>query len=274
MVRKLLLLTFLAAPFLAAGCSTSDDDDGLGGSHCNTDAYLTATCAGPTGCSCDTGTTPDDDDPTRVCGDGVTDGTSDNFCCFDSGFTAGSCTPSQGTTDQCAEGTYGFECATGDTDPASQDSSLSACSVPVGDSDTSFYCCTYTADTTGGGGGGTVVIPANCTAEPDVTSTCGTGAVGYACDEGTDPESDDPTRVCSTPSLASGEDDYCCYEGFSTTGGTCTPDDGVTDSCGAGSYGFSCAAGDTDPTSQDPNLTSCSVPADGGDADLYCCSYN
>jgi hypothetical protein len=268
MVRKLLLLTFLAAPFLAAGCSTSDDDDS--GDNCNVDADISSTCGGATGYSCNSGTTPDDDDPTRVCGAGVTaaDG-SDTYCCYDSGFTAGSCTPDDTTTDSCEAGSFGFICAAGDTDPSTQDSSLGSCSAPANGGTADLYCCTYSAS---GGGGGGVTIPTNCTAASDVTDSCGSGN-GYACNPGTTPEDDDPTRICSQPTVNGGEDDFCCYDsGF--TAGSCTPSDATTDACAEGTYGFTCAAGDTDPSTQDSNLSACSVPAGDSDTDFYCCTYN
>jgi hypothetical protein len=273
MVKKLLLLTFLAAPFLAAGCSTSDDTTGA--TNCNQSSTVSATCqSGSTGYACDSGTTPDDDDPTFVCSAGVAADGSDNFCCFDSGFTTtgGSCAPDDGVTDSCAEGTYGFTCAPGDTDPSTQDPNLTACSAPAGTATADLYCCTYSATTPGGGGN---PIPANCSADATVTTACGGTANGYSCDIGTTPEDDDPTRVCSQPTADGSSDDFCCYDsGFSTTGGSCTPDDSVSDACAEGTYGFSCAAGDTDPTTQDSALTSCSVPDTSTNADLYCCSYN
>ena len=116
------------------------------------------------------------------------------------------------------------------------------------------------------------MYPTNCNV--DTTLTCASGSTGYACDIGTDPESDDDTRICSTPTPGATEDDYCCADsGFSTSGGSCVPDDGVSDSCEDGSYGFNCAAGDSDPTTQDSALDQCSHPDTSTDSDLYCCTY-
>ena len=103
--------------------------------------------------------------------------------------------------------------------------------------------CSNSDDTTGGGGGGgTIVTPAGCNA--DTTLSCAGGSTGFACDIGSNPEDEDSSLSCSDPALASGEDDYCCFTGFTGSSTTCTPEDDVTLACDAGNVGFCGAAGD------------------------------
>jgi hypothetical protein len=116
-------------------------------------------------------------------------------------------------------------------------------------------------------------VPANCTTA-DVG--CTGDAVGYACDTGDNPEKEDPTLSCSTPTLSAGEDDYCCFTGFTGSSTTCSQDDSLTTACpDADSYGYQCASASDDPTSLDGSL-SCSngVPDSDGTHTDFCCTLN
>jgi hypothetical protein len=166
---------------------------------------------------------------------------------------------------------FGYQCVRGDG-PATYDTSL-ACGAPTPDADGIHddYCCSLTASSGSSSGG---PPPAGCTLQS--TLGCTGGASGFACAVGDDPETEDPTLSCSTPALASGEDDYCCFtvpSGFGVA--TCVPDDGLTSVCpDPTSYGYACASGD-DPATYDASLV-CSTPTPDPDGihDDYCCTYN
>jgi hypothetical protein len=278
MVKKLVLLAFLAAPFLAAGCSNSDDDTSPGGgtitppAGCNADSTLSCS-GGSTGFACDIGSNPESEDSSLSCSDPNTDSNSeDDYCCF-TGFTGSSttCTPDDDVSLACADGTFGFSCVTGD-DPTTYDATLVCSDSSDTGSGESDFCCVYGGTATGGdddNGGGTP--PTGCTV--DTTLDCsGSGAIGYACTIGDNPEAEDDSLSCSDPNTDSNnEDDYCCFTGFTGSSTTCQPDDDVTLACDTG-YGFSCVTGD-DPTTYDASLT-CSDSTDTEDGEsLFCCTY-
>ena len=281
MVRKFVLLAFLAAPFLAAGCSTSDDTTGPGPgpgpgptplpapTGCNVDTTLSCS-GGSTGFACDIGSNPEDEDSTLSCSTPALASGEDDYCCY-AGFTGSSttCQPDDSLTAACPDPTsYGYTCAAGDN-PVTYDATLN-CSDPTPDGDSDDFCCTYGTVSTGGDdGGGT--IPAGCNAD-DTLDCSGSGAQGFACDIGSNPEDEDSSLSCSNPALASGEDDYCCFTGFTGTSTTCEPNDDLTDACpDENSYGYTCAAGD-DPKTYDSTLN-CSDPTPNGDEDDFCCEY-
>ena len=236
---------------------------------CSTDG--TVSCSGgATGFSCAVGDNPEAEDTSLSCSTPTTSGGQDLYCCYQ-GFTGSTttCYPDDSLTAACPDPTsYGYVCAAGD-DPTTYDGSLN-CSTPTPDGPNDDFCCTY-----GGGGGGSssgVVVPTGCTL--DNTLGCVGGADGYACAIGSNPETEDPSLSCSTPALASGEDDYCCYSGFTGSSTTCYADDSLTSACpDPTSYGYVCAAGD-DPTSYDATLV-CSTPVPDPDGvhDDFCCTY-
>jgi hypothetical protein len=195
----------------------------------------------------------------------------DLYCCFtDPGFPASTCTPDDQITSVCPDPTsYGYKCAVGD-DPTSYDSYL-VCSQPVADADgvSSDYCCTYDDTGSGSSSGG---IPAGCTADSSVS--CTSGSDGYSCAAGDNPEVEDPTLSCSTPTASGPDDLYCCYSGGTWSSSTCVPDDTITSICpDPTTYGYQCAAGDN-PVTYDSSLTNCSQPTPDGSFDDFCCSYN
>jgi hypothetical protein len=99
----------------------------------------------------------------------------------------------------CRRGSTGFTCSTG-VNPEELDSSLS-CSIPVRDSAGDHFCCFVWR------GGST------CTPDDNVTSFCSDpSSFGYSCAPNDNPETTDPTLVCSTPSVdpVTGGDDFCC----------------------------------------------------------------
>ena len=171
------------------------------------------------------------------------------------------------TTLSCAGGSTGFACDIG-SNPEDEDSSLSSSDTGTGESD---FCCVYAGTgVTGGDDTGGGPAPTGCNV--DTTLDCSGNSIGYACDEGDNPEAEDDSLSCSDPALAAGEDDYCCFTGFTGSSTTCTPDDDVTLACDTG-YGFSCAEGD-DPTTYDSSLN-CSDSTDTEDGEsLFCCTYD
>jgi hypothetical protein len=194
----------------------------------------------------------------------------DLYCCFtDPGFPANTCTPDDQLTTACPDPTsYGFVCPAAD-DPSNYDANLN-CSSPTPDGANDDFCCTYLdngGSSSSGSGGG---LPAGCTL--DNSLGCTTGADGYACAIGDNPETEDPTLSCSTPALAAGEDDYCCYAGFTGSQSTCYADDSLTSACpDPTSYGYVCAANDN-PMTYDSSLT-CSTPTPDGANDDFCCTF-
>jgi len=122
------------------------------------------------------------------------------------------------------------------------------------------------------GSSGGIVAPTGCAA--DATVSCSAGSDGFSCAAGDNPEVEDPSLSCSTPTASGSQDLYCCYTGFTGTSSTCVPDDNLTAVCpDPTSYGYICASGD-DPTSYDPSLT-CSTPTPDADGvhDDFCCTY-
>jgi hypothetical protein len=242
---------------------------------CNQDSSVICTGGGD-GFSCASGDNPEAEDPTYSCSTPVTDPTTggDDYCCIS--FTVGgssTCTADDGLTTVCPDpDSYGYVCDSGD-DPTTLDASLN-CSMGVADADGVHddFCCTLTGGTSSSSSSSGGAPPSGCTA--DSTLGCTTGADGYACAIGDNPETEDPTLSCSTPALASGEDDYCCYSGFTGDSTTCAPDDGLTQACpDPTSYGYICASGD-DPTSYDSSLNcSGSVADPDGVHDDFCCTF-
>ncbi len=110
-----------------------------------------------------------------------------------------------------------------------------------------------------------IAPPAGC--ETDSSLVCRHGSTGFRCTAGTNPEDVDSNLSCSIGVADGPDDDYCCFT--FRTGTSCTPDDNVSLGCVAGTFGYSCAAGD-DPTSLDPTLN-CSAPTPNGPDDDFCC---
>jgi hypothetical protein len=127
--------------------------------------------------------------------------------------------------------------------------------------------CPSSSTTSGGGGG----PPANCTA--DTTLSCEGDSIGYACDIGSNPEDEDTSLSCSDPAMAAGEDDYCCFTGFTGSSSSCVADDSVDCSAGADSFGYSCADSTDDPTTLDSSLNCSGGVADGSKTD-FCCAFD
>jgi hypothetical protein len=271
MVRKVALVTMLAAGLCGTACSDTPapdtEDDVQAG--CNVD--ITLSCpAGSTGFACDIGSNPESEDPALSCTDPKPDGDNDDdYCCF-TGFTGNSttCQPDDDVSLACADGTFGFSCVIGDV-PTTFDATL-VCSdssdAVTGESD---FCCVYGDTATGDDDGGTA--PPGCTADPTLDCS-GSGAIGYACTIGDNPEAEDTSLACSDPNTdADNEDDYCCFTGFTGSSTTCIPDDDVTLACDEG-YGFSCVTGD-DPTTYDASLTCSDSKETEAGASLFCCTY-
>ena len=235
---------------------------------CTQDNSVSCT-GGATGFSCDVGSNPEAEDSSLSCSTPTTTGGQDLYCCYQ-GFTGSptTCYADDSLTAACPDPTsYGYVCAAGD-DPTSYDGSLN-CSVPTPDGANDDFCCTYGGGSSSSSGG---TVPAGCTL--DTTLNCVGGADGYACAIGDNPEAEDPSLSCSTPALAAGEDDYCCYSGFAGSSTTCYPDDSLTAVCpDPTSYGYVCASGD-DPTTYDATLN-CSSPTPDADGvhDDFCCTY-
>jgi hypothetical protein len=115
------------------------------------------------------------------------------------------------------------------------------------------------------GASGTLGPPGSCTTNASLQ--CISGAYGWSCPAGYNPEDQVAGLSCSIPVADGPNDDFCCFQW--TYGTTCTPDDTITAVCTPGTYGFVCQAGD-DPHSLDPTLT-CSVPTPVGPHDEFCC---
>jgi len=116
--------------------------------------------------------------------------------------------------------------------------------------------------------------PVGCTV--DDTISCTGGADGYACAAGDNPEAENSSLSCSTPiASADGEDDYCCFAGFTGNSSNCEQDDDLASVCpDPDSYGYQCDAGD-DPTSYDSQLNcSPNTPDPDGVHDDFCCTYD
>ena len=173
------------------------------------------------------------------------------------------------STLSCAGGSTGFACDVGDN-PETEDSTLS-CSDPNTDADNEDDYCCFTGFT----GSSTT-----CSPDDDVSLACEDGTFGFSCATGDDPTTFDATLVCSDSSdTGTGESDFCCVYGGTSTGGGDdtgggTPPTGCTaDStldCSGNSFGYACTIGDN-PETEDSSL-SCSDPnTDSDNEDDYCC---
>ena len=271
-----LLFSVLAGSLAMAGCSSSTTG-GTGGTSgtgseppvtgCTQDSTLSCD-GGGFGYACDAGDNPENYD-SLVCSDPTANGSEDDFCCVVDSTPVSGCTPDDNITAACAEG-YGFSCAAGDN-PDTGDGSL-VCSDPTPDGSNDDFCCNYTGSTSSSGGSSGGVVPTGCTADSTVDCS-GSGADGYSCGAGDNPENYD-NLVSSDPTPNGSDDDFCCFDGgtdFSST--TCEPDDTISGFCDPGSYGFQCASGD-DPSTYDATLNcSTNQPDPDGVHDDYCCTY-
>jgi len=151
---------------------------------------------------------------------------------------------------------------------------LAIAAVGGGSTGAELGCSSSSGDdgSSGGSSGGNLPDPTGCTA--DDTLDCSGGGTGFACSTGDNPQDEDPTYSCSTPQSSAGEDDYCCFTGFTGGTTTCAPDDDLTSICpDPDSYGFQCDTGD-DPTTYDSTLNcSTNTPDPDGVHDDYCCDY-
>jgi hypothetical protein len=240
---------------------------------CNPDSTIDCS-GGGYGYSCAAGDNPEAEDSTLSCSVPTADGPNDDFCCFTWTAPAGSsCTPDDDLTAQCPDpDSYGYQCQDPTDDPTSLDPTLN-CSTGVADGSATDFCCTYGTVSSSGGTSSGGTIPAGCTLDSSVDCS-GSGADGYSCAAGDNPEAEDSSLSCSVPTTDSnGNDDYCCF-GWTYGTSTCTPDDDLTSACpDPDSYGYQCDSGD-DPTSLDPTLNcSTNTPDPDGVHDDYCCTY-
>ena len=283
-LRKLSRLAPFATLLVAVACSTSSSSGTPTSTaisppaNCNEDDML-ACSQGSTGFACQSGTNPEAEDDTLACSTPVTAGNTDEFCCFtvpgaDDGDDS-SCQPDD--TIACQTNTVGYSCSTGD-DPTSLDSTLTCSASSTSDDGdgglgVSDYCCAKSGTVTGDDDDDDpdASPPAGCT----TAGACTGDSVGYSCGPGVNPEKVDPSLACSAPIAgANGKEMYCCFTGFrDPSAGTCQPDDDVSLACASGTFGFSCAVGDSDPTTQDDSLSACSASTTMGDQDDYCCAY-
>jgi hypothetical protein len=120
-----------------AGCTASADvGPPAPPSGCSADNSVS--CSEGTGWSCAAGDNPENETSGLSCSDPTSDGSNDDFCCFE--WTYGStCTPDDALTTACQSGSYGYRCQAGD-DPSSLDSSLN-CSSPTPDGADDDFCC-------------------------------------------------------------------------------------------------------------------------------------
>jgi hypothetical protein len=271
------ILLFLGTAVAVVGCQAQAGigvEPDIGG--CGQDS--TVDCSGGGwGYSCAAGDNPENEDSSLSCSIPTPDPNgNDDYCCFTWSPSGGgsTCTPDDSLTSACpGPDSYGYVCADPSDDPTSLDPSLN-CSqgVPDADGTSTDFCCNY-GEPYGGSSGG-VVYPTGCSADPTVDCS-GSGADGYSCASGDNPEAEDPSLSCSDPTPdGSGNDAYCCFS-WSYGTSSCTPDDGLTSACpDPTSYGYRCADPNDDPTSLDPSLTcSAGVPdPDGTDTD-FCCTY-
>ncbi len=284
MLRKLSLLATLAALLVVAACSTSSSSGTPTNTaiappaNCNEDDMLECS-GGSTGFACQSGTDPEGEDATLACSTPVTAGNTDEYCCFSVPGDDDDSTCQPDDTIACETSTVGYSCAVGD-EPTTLDSTLTCSPPSTSDDDGGLgvaeYCCARSGTATGDDDddGKDAGPPAGCTV--DATATCTGDSVGYSCGTGVNPETVDPGLTCSAPSAgANGQQIfYCCFTGFQDpSAGTCQPDDDVSLACASGTFGFSCAAGDSDPTTQDDSLSACSASTTVGDEDDYCCAY-
>jgi hypothetical protein len=230
------------------GCAEDDSLDCSGGGF---------------GITCPSGTSPDNGQ--YVCSDPQANANGDGYCCIDfsGSYPSGdSCAVDDSVTATCEYPSYGFTC-TGSDGPDTGDSSL-VCSEPGGNG--MQYCCT---DGSGGGSGSSGGSSGSSggttpTCAADTSLQCDAGAYGVTCDAGAELATDDPSYICSTPTMNSdGSSGYCCVENF--TDSSCTADPSLD--CQDPSIGFTCTGTDS-PSDSDTTLT-CSTP--GGNGMQFCC---
>jgi hypothetical protein len=259
----------------ATGGCTASASGSVGGGlvigdfpNCTEDDSLDCS-GGGFGITCPSGDSPDNGQ--YVCSDPSTmaDGT-DGFCCIDfsGSYPSGdSCAVDDSVTATCEYPSYGFTC-TGSDSPDTGDSSL-VCSEPGGNG--MQYCCT---DGSGGGSGGSSGSSGGSSGgttpscDADSSLSCEMGSTGYTCTDGATIASDDPTFICSDPTMMSdGSNGYCCIMALPSSS-TCSQDDSVT-GCQDPSIGFSCTGSDT-PSDADSSLNCSTGTPDGSNTD-YCC---
>jgi hypothetical protein len=272
-----LLFCIGATALASAGCSSSSTTSTTIVAPTGCTADTTIDCSGGgDGFACDAGDNPEAEDTTLSCSTPTANGSEDDFCCFTFTSSTSTCSADDGLTAVCPDAdSYGYVCAAGD-DPTSLDGSLN-CSDGVPDSDgtdTDFCCTLGSGGGTSSGGtssGGTIVAPTGCTADDSVD--CSGGGDGFSCDAGDNPEVEDSSLSCSTPTANGAEDDFCCFT-FSPGSSSCSADDDLTTECpDADSYGYQCSDPSDDPSSLDSSLNcSAGVPdPDGTDTD-FCCT--
>jgi hypothetical protein len=254
----------------ASGSGGSGSGGGYDAPSCVPDATLA--CGDAAGYSCEAGVEPSSQDPSLAC-DAAPGATGNDYCCFQSiGDDDSSCTPDDAVTETCDDpGAYGYQCSSGE-DPTALDSSLT-CSAGVPDPDgvATDFCCAYAGDGSSGGSSGSGAPP-GCAIDPTVDCSA-SGADGYSCAVGDNPQGADGTLSCSTSTAgADGDVLYCCFP-WTYGDATCTPDDELTIECSdPGAYGYQCSSPADDPVSLDPGLTCSSGVADpDGVHTDYCC---
>ena len=254
----------------SSGGSSGSSSGIVAPAGCNADASVSCT-TGAYGFSCAAGDNPEVEDPTLSCSTPTISGSEDLYCCYAGGtWSSTTCEPNDTLTAVCPDPTsYGYVCASGD-DPTSYDASLN-CSTPTPDADGVHddFCCTYAGSSSSSSGVASPPAAPWTPRSPARPARPATPAPSAAT-----PRPRIPRLSCSTPALAAGEDDYCCYSGGTWSTTTCEPDDTLTSVCpDPTSYGYICASGD-DPTSYDSSLT-CSSPTPDADGvhDDFCCTY-
>jgi hypothetical protein len=136
--------------------------------------------------------------------------------------------------------------------------------VGGGSSGAELGCSTTASAGSSSGSSGSFVVPAGCSADDSLD--CSGGGNGISCPSGTTP--DDSAGICSDPSdQGDGTDGFCCIT-IADTG--CSQDDTVT-GCDYPSYGFSCASGSADPSTDDTTLVCSTATPDPNGNDDYCC---
>jgi hypothetical protein len=145
-------------------------------------------------------------------------------------------------------------------------------SIGFGSSGAGLGCSATASGSASSGGDDVITPPAGC--QQDSTVDCSGGGDGFSCDTGDNPEAEDSSLSCSTPTSSAGEDDYCCFTAPSGFGdSSCAPDDDLTAVCpDPDSYGYQCDTGD-DPSTLDSSLNcSQSTPDSDGMHDDFCCT--
>jgi hypothetical protein len=235
----------------------TDNGDGTASYCCGTAVAGTFGCAADSTLACVSGTTGEScfggalpDSSSQICSDGtsMTDG-SIGYCCAPFSGGVGTCAADPSVTG-CQYPSYGVSCASGDV-PTTYDASL-VCSNPTASGGEDLYCCTYGTAST-----------ATCTSNSSLS--CVAGSAGFSCPAGSSAPASDGSCSIPVTDPTTGDDDYCCLTTLPTS---CTLDDSLV--CVAGSWGFTCAAGDS-PDASDPTLV-CSAPTSGTTTDSYCCT--